>query len=49
MTAGRHINSSKKDWGTPEKYVTAVREVFRGTICLDPCSDRSSIVNADNE
>jgi len=49
MTAGRCINSQSQDWGTPEKYVKAVKEVFGGKIDLDPCSSKYSIVNAKNE
>ena len=49
MTAGRKVITSKKDWGTPKIYVDAVRTVFKGQICLDPCSDNHSIVNADTE
>jgi hypothetical protein len=45
MTAGRKVVTENKDWGTPPKYVEAVREFF-GTIHLDPCSNRYSIVNA---
>lgn len=48
MTAGRRINSDKKDWCTPPKYVDAVREFF-GEIELDPCSNTSSVVNARKE
>jgi hypothetical protein len=46
MTAGRHVISKKKDWGTPQKYVDAVKEVFGGVIHLDPCSSPHSIVGA---
>ena len=46
MTAGRKVVGESKDWGTPKKYVDAVRECFGGTIDLDPCSNRYSIVNA---
>jgi hypothetical protein len=46
MTAGRKNLSLKKDWGTPKKYVKAVKEVFGGSIFLDPCSNESSIVDA---
>ncbi len=49
MTAGRKINSQNKDWGTPQKYVNAVKAVFGGKIHLDPCSNRWSIVQADIE
>lgn len=49
MTAGRSINSKSQDWGTPRKYVDAVREVFGGEIALDPCSSPYSIVNAKVE
>lgn len=46
MTAGRHINTLSQEWGTPEKYVSAVREFFEGHIDLDPCSNKYSIVRA---
>ncbi len=46
MTAGCKVISQNKDWCTPPKYVEAVREFFGGTIHLDPCSNRHSIVNA---
>lgn len=49
MSAGRKINTSSQDWGTPEKYVTAVKEFFGGEIDLDPCSNRYSIVGAKVE
>lgn len=49
MTAGRKINAENKDWGTPQKYVDAVREFFEGTIWLDPCSNKYSIVKANIE
>jgi hypothetical protein len=46
MTAGRSINSKSQNWGTPQKYVNAVKEVFGDKIALDPCSSPYSIVNA---
>jgi len=46
MTAGRSINTKSQNWGTPQKYVNAVKEVFGGEIALDPCSSPYSIVNA---
>jgi hypothetical protein len=49
MTAGRTVNSLSHDWGTPEKYVDAVRRVFGGQIALDPCANHYSIVNAKTE
>jgi len=49
MSAGRKINTLSQDWGTPEKYVQAVKEFFRGEIDLDPCSNRHSIVGAKIE
>jgi len=49
MTAGRKSVSNKKDWQTPKKYVDAVKEVFNGTIYLDPCSSKYSIVKATTE
>lgn len=47
MTAGRTVNSQSVDWCTPQKYVSAVREVFGGEISLDPCSNKWSIVQAE--
>jgi hypothetical protein len=49
MTAGRTVIGLSRDWGTPEKYVAAVRLVFDGEIDLDPCSNRFSIVHAKVE
>lgn len=49
MTAGRQNISEKKDWGTPLKYINAVKRVFGGTIDLDPCSNQYSKVNALTE
>ena len=50
MTAGRkNINTLSKHWGTPQKYVDAVRKVFDGDITLDPCSNDWSAVNATVE
>ena len=47
MTAGRNnAESLSRDWCTPPKYVNAIRRFFRGTIALDPCSNRYSIVKA---
>lgn len=49
MTAGRKVITDNKDWCTPPKYVDAITEFFGGTIHLDPCSNRYSIVNAKVE
>ncbi|MFA6922574.1 MAG: hypothetical protein WC216_12090, partial [Gallionella sp.] len=49
MTAGRTLNTVSQEWGTPEKYVQAVREFFGGQIDLDPCSNKYSIVQAKVE
>jgi len=49
MSAGRTVNSKSLTWGTPKKYVKAVKKVFGGTIELDPCSNEYSIVNAETE
>jgi hypothetical protein len=49
MTAGRTLNTLSQEWGTPSKYVAAVREFFDGTIHLDPCSNEFSIVGAEIE
>lgn len=49
MSAGRNINTLSQSWGTPHKYVNAVKEVFGGHIDLDPCSNEYSVVNAQTE
>lgn len=49
MTAGRKVNSMSQNWGTPPKYVNAVKKVFEGRIELDPCSNDSSVVDAKVE
>ncbi|MEK7780949.1 MAG: DNA N-6-adenine-methyltransferase [Verrucomicrobiota bacterium] len=46
MSAGRTLNTLSQEWGTPHKYVDAVRDFFGGVIDLDPCSNRHSIVHA---
>jgi hypothetical protein len=46
MTAGRKNIGQNQDWGTPSKYVDAIRQFFGGAISLDPCSNPYSIVNA---
>ena len=49
MSAGRTVISLSQEWGTPLKYVDAVKEFFGGQIDLDPCSNAYSIVNAKHE
>lgn len=49
MTAGRHVNTLSQSWGTPHKYVKAIRQFWAGSIGLDPCSNPYSIVHADIE
>jgi len=49
MTAGRKIISQSQEWGTPLKYVDAVKDFFKGDIDLDPCSNEYSLVNAKIE
>lgn len=49
MSAGRTVNSLSQEWGTPQKYVDAVKEFLGGAIDLDPCSNENSIVSADTE
>jgi hypothetical protein len=46
MSAGRSINTLSQNWGTPHKYVNAVKEMFDGYIDLDPCSNEYSVVGA---
>lgn len=49
MTAGRTINTLSQHWGTPEKYIQAVKRVFGGAVDLDPCSNEYSLVEAKVE
>ena len=49
MSAGRTVNAQSQSWGTPQKYVTAIRQFFGGAIALDPCSNEYSIVQAEME
>jgi hypothetical protein len=50
MTAGRtNATTLSRHWCTPPKYVSAIRRFFGGTIALDPCSNRWSIVQAKIE
>ena len=49
MSAGRKVNSQSQTWGTPSKYVKAIKRFFGGEISLDPCSNEYSIVNANVE
>lgn len=49
MSAGRTVNSQNQSWGTPHKYVRAIKEFFGGKIALDPCSNEFSIVKAEEE
>ena len=50
MTAGRNNSASVSNhWGTPPKYVDAIRRFFGGSISLDPCSSEHSIVQASVE
>lgn len=46
MTAGRQAVSTTKDWCTPPHLIQSVKEVFGGTIELDPCSNSYSLVEA---
>ena len=49
MSAGRTVNSQSQRWGTPHKYVEAVRRFFGGAVALDPCSNEYSVVHAQAE
>lgn len=49
MTAGRKPISIAKDWCTPPSIIQSVREVFGGSIALDPCSNEHSLVGAETE
>jgi DNA N-6-adenine-methyltransferase (Dam) len=49
MSAGRNINSQSQHWGTPPKYVTAIKKFFGGEVDFDPCSNEYSIVQAQVE
>lgn len=49
MSAGRSVITQSQSWGTPIKYVRAVKNFFGGSISLDPCSNEFSIVKAETE
>ena len=49
MSAGRKVRTQSQHWGTPDKYVSAIRNFFGGGISLDPCSNEFSIVGAATE
>lgn len=49
MTAGRNVNTTSINWGTPSKYVDLVKRFYGGEIDLDPCSNHESIVGAKVE
>jgi hypothetical protein len=49
MSAGRSIITQSQHWGTPLKYIRAVKEVLDGHIELDPCSNQYSLVHAEKE
>ena len=49
MSAGRNVNTLSQHWCTPQKYVSAVKEMFDSIIELDPCSNNYSIVEAKVE
>lgn len=49
MSTGRTVNSQSQTWGTPIKYVKAIKSFFGGSIDLDPCSNAHSIVQAKTE
>ncbi|HEY9704653.1 MAG TPA: DNA N-6-adenine-methyltransferase [Allocoleopsis sp.] len=49
MSAGRKVNTQNQSWGTPLKYVKAIKQFFGGSIALDPCSNEYSIVGAETE
>lgn len=49
MTAGRRSVSTAKDWCTPPSIVQSVKDVFRGQVDLDPCSNEWSLVGAERE
>jgi hypothetical protein len=49
MLASSNRVSQKKSWGTPQKFIDPVKEMFGGSISLDPCSNEFSIVNAEVE
>jgi len=49
MSAGRKVNSLSQSWGTPVKYIDAIKIFFGGSIDLDPCSNDYSLVGANVE
>jgi len=49
MTAGRAVHTQSQHWGTPQKYIDAVKKALGGKIALDPCSNSYSLVKAGTE
>ena len=49
MSAGRTVNSQSQHWGTPPKYIQAVKKFFGDEIDFVPCSNQYSIVGAKTE
>ena len=49
MSAGRTVHSKNQSWGTPRNYVESIKRFFGGSIALDPCSNKYSIVHAETE
>jgi hypothetical protein len=49
MTLPHYQDIKSVDWNTPQYILDAVRQVFDGSIDLDPCSNATSIVNASGE
>lgn len=45
--AGYIATAGNVDWCTPKTIVDVVKEALGGKICLDPCSNKDSIVGAE--
>lgn len=44
MSRGYMLRSKRDDWRTPPEVIAVVKEAFRGSIDLDPCGNRYSLV-----
>ena len=49
MSRGYMLRSKRDDWRTPPEVIDVVREAFRGSIDLDPCGNRYSLVGAKKQ
>jgi len=49
VSRGYMLRSKRDDWRTPPEVIAVVKEAFGGTIDLDPCGNRYSLVGAKKQ